>query len=64
LCQIIHMCSLVVLGSGAAISPNRRYATSDALIATVEKFFAGEPVPVISTDDAVDAAHETGKDDD
>jgi len=50
--------------TGAAISPNKRYATSDVLVAAVKKFFAGEPVPVISTDDAVDAAHEAGKDDD
>jgi hypothetical protein len=49
--------------AGAAISPNKKYPTPEVLVAAVGKFFAGEPVPVISTDDAVDAAHEAGKDD-
>ena len=49
--------------TGAAISPHKKYSTPEVLVAEVEKFFAGEPVPVISTDDAVDAAHDAGKDD-
>jgi hypothetical protein len=48
--------------AGAAISPNRKYPASDPLVAAVEKFLAGEPVAVISTDEAVEAAHESGKD--
>jgi hypothetical protein len=50
--------------TGAAISPHKKYPTPQPLLAEVEKFLAGEPVPVISTDDAVEAAHEAGKDED
>jgi len=50
--------------AGAAISPHKKYPTSELLMAAVGKFFAGEPVPVIPTDEAVDAAHEAGKHDD
>jgi len=47
--------------TGAAISPNKKYPVSELLVTAVEKFLAGEPVPVISTDEAVEAAHEAGK---
>ena len=47
--------------AGAAISPNKKYPTSEALVTAVGKFLAGRPVPVIPTDEAVEAAHEAGK---
>jgi len=47
--------------AGSAISPNKKYPAPEPLVAAVEKFLAGEPVPVISTDEAVEAAHEAGK---
>ena len=47
--------------AGAAISLNKKYPASEALVAAVGKFLAGEPIPVISTDEAVEAAHEAGK---
>jgi hypothetical protein len=46
--------------SGAATSPNKKYPGPEPLIAVVEKFLAGKAVPVISTDEAVEAAHESG----
>jgi hypothetical protein len=49
--------------AGAAIRPNKKYPAAEPLVAAVEKFLAGEPVPLISTDDAVEAAHEAGKKD-
>jgi hypothetical protein len=49
--------------TGAAISPNKKYPTPQLLVVEVEKFLAGEPVPLISTDAAVDAAHESGEND-
>jgi hypothetical protein len=49
--------------SGSATSPNKKYPAPEPLIAVVEKFLAGKAVPVISTDEAVDAAHESGETD-
>jgi len=49
--------------SGAATSPNKKYPAPEPLIAVVEKFLAGKDVPVISTDEAVEAAHESGETD-
>ena len=45
---------------GAAISPNKKYPDATEIIDKITKFYAGEPVPLISTDKAVDAAEESG----
>jgi hypothetical protein len=46
---------------GAAISPHKKYPDAKILIDKIEKFYAGEPVALIPTDKAVDAAEEDGR---
>jgi hypothetical protein len=53
-----------VLHPGRAIAaggPNKRYPDPTSVVKEIEKFFAGEPVPLIPTDDALEAAEDAGK---
>jgi len=46
---------------GAAFSSHKKYPDEKSVVRAVEKFFAGEPVPLISTDRAVEIAENAGK---
>ncbi len=46
---------------GAGISPNKKYLDAESIVAAVRKFVAGEPVPLIPTDKALEDAEESGE---
>ena len=45
----------------AAGGPNKRYPNAASIVKEMEKFFAGEPVPLIPTDQALEDAETAGK---
>jgi len=46
---------------GAGISRNKKYPDAESVLDAVRKFVAGEPVPLIPTDKAIEDAEESGK---
>ena len=48
---------------GAAISANKKFPDAASVVEAIRKFFAGEPVPLIPTDRALEAAEEAGRED-
>ena len=48
---------------GAAIKPNKKYPDPQGIVRAIKKFFAGEPVVLIPTDKALDAAEKAGETD-
>lgn len=55
-----------VLHPGRAIAaggPNKRFPDAESVVQEIHKFFAGQPVPLIPVDKAVEDAEEAGKPD-
>jgi len=46
---------------GAGISENKKYPNAESVVNLIQKFFARKPVPLIPTDQAVEAAEKSGK---
>ena len=45
----------------AAGAPNKRYPNAESVTQLIDNFFAKKPVPLISTDEAIEAAEDAGK---
>ena len=55
------MWSVSTRAHGAAAKTNKKYPTAAGVLDKLQQFYAGKPVPLISTTDAVAAAEEEGE---